>query len=253
MAREPIAANENWFLDDAFWRDTYGHMFGPKRLEAAAEEVQQILALAGVTAGDALDLACGPARHSVALARQGFRVTGVDRTKFLLAKARERIAEHRVEVELVEADMREFRRPNAFDLALCVFTSFGFFPEDADNQRVLTNVVDSLRKGGVLVMDMMGKENLARVFNPTSSTETAVGVVYHRRKVVDNWNRMDNEWTVINDGRVTSHRFSHWIYSGRELAQMLTRAGFSAVSLFGNYAGDAYGPDATRLVAVARK
>jgi hypothetical protein len=77
--------------------------------------------------------------------------------------------------------------------------------------------------------------------------------MYQRHQVVDKWSRIENEWTRVKDGRATSYRLTHWIYSGRELAQMLTRAGFADVSLFGSYMGEPYGLDVTRLVAVARK
>jgi hypothetical protein len=80
--------------------------------------------------------------------------------------------------------MRRFTRPRAFDLAVCLFTSFGFFREDADNRRVLDNVAKSLHPGGTFVMDMLGKEVLARIFAATSSNDIPGGVMVQRRRVV---------------------------------------------------------------------
>jgi hypothetical protein len=96
------------------------------------------------------------------------------------------------------------------------------------------------------------KEVLARVFNPTASRESAGGLVVHRRRVVDNWNRMENEWIVIEDGDARVYRVDHWIYSARELSQMLAQARFADVAVFANYLDVPYAPDAARLVAVAR-
>ena len=78
-----------WFENDDFWRDFYPFMFPDERFAAAPDEVSRILALAQCSGGSVLDLCCGPGRHSVELARRGFRVTGVDRSPFLLAKAHE--------------------------------------------------------------------------------------------------------------------------------------------------------------------
>jgi SAM-dependent methyltransferase len=80
-----------------------------------------------------------------------------------------------VRIELVEGDMRDFRRPASYDLALSMFTSFGYFESRADDLRVLRNVRESLKPGGVFVVDVMGKEWLARHFQPTRSRSLADG------------------------------------------------------------------------------
>jgi SAM-dependent methyltransferase len=164
-----------WFENEALWKDFYPFLFAEERLRLGADEAAQALALAGITAAAgkaALDLCCGPGRHAVPLAQRGIRVTGVDRAALLLDRARTRASLAAVDVEWVQADMREFRRPAAYDLALSLFTSFGFFAAPEDDLLVLRNVRQSLRPGGVLVMDLMGKENLARVFQPTRRPTT---------------------------------------------------------------------------------
>ncbi len=243
-------AEHEWFADEAFWIACYAMIFPESRFVAAAAEIEQILALVQRSEGHVLDLACGPGRHSIPLAQRGFTVTGVDQSAFLLERARARSAKLGVGVEWLHADMRDFRRPGSFDLALSLFTSFGYFRNDADNQRVLDNVFSSLRPGGSFVLDMMGKEVLARIFNPTDSSDEPEGVVVRRRKVVDDWNRMANEWILLRDGTAHAYRFDHWIYSGREITRMFNEAGFTDVIVFGDYLGAAYGPEATRLVVV---
>jgi SAM-dependent methyltransferase len=252
------AATDEWFADEEFWATTYPFMFPESRVAAAADEVEQLLALAGLGGGAGaagaavLDLACGPGRHSVQLARRGFAVTGVDRSAFLLGRARARAAEAGAAVEWVQSDMRDFVRPAAYDLALSLFTSFGFFRDDADNQRVLDNVAASLRPGGTFALDVAGKEVLARIFNPTASREIPDGLIVHRRSVVDGWSRMQNEWILLRGGAARTFRFGHWIYSGREIEWMFRRAGFTAVRLCGDFLGAPYGPEASRLVVVGR-
>ena len=129
-----------WFEDEALWRDFYPFLFAEERLRLGADEVAQALALAGIAAPAgkaALDLCCGPGRHAVPLAQRGLRVTGVDRAALLLDRARERASLAAVDVEWVQADMREFRRPAAYDLALSLFTSFGYFAAPEDDLLVL--------------------------------------------------------------------------------------------------------------------
>jgi len=250
----PPAPDDDWFADDAFWETTFPFMFSESRLDSAEREVEQVLALAQCTGGRVLDLACGPGRHAVPLAARGFAATGVNRSEFLLGHARERAERAGVEVEWVRSDMRDFVRPNTYDLALSLFTSFGFFRDDADNTRVLRNVATSLTAGGVFVLDLLGKEALARVFSPTASRDLPDGVVIHRHRIVDDWSRISNEWILLHrDGSAPrTFRFSHWLYSARELREMLMRAGFGEVNVYGSLGGALYDHQAARLVVVAR-
>ena len=59
-----------WFDDESFWQKLYPFLFTESKLEAAGSEVQSVLELAGLEHGDVLDLACGPGRHSIALAKE---------------------------------------------------------------------------------------------------------------------------------------------------------------------------------------
>lgn len=250
----PPRRKKEWFDNDAFWRETYSFMFPEDQFAAAPEQVEKALALAKPGGKDALDLCCGPGRCSMALAEAGFRVTGVDRTKFLLDKARARARKARIRIEWVEADMRNFVRPEAFDLVVNMWTSFGYFDEKDDDRRVLRNIYASLRPGGVCLMEMLGKERLARIYQPTTSDVLADGtraILCH--EIVDDWTRLRNEWILVRQGRAKTYRFHLTIYSGQELRDRLEQAGFTGVTLYGNLDGEVYGPDAQRLVAVAHK
>ncbi len=243
-----------WFEDDDFWRELYPYMFPPERIAAAAGEVADIIALTNVTGRSVLDLCCGPGRHSVEFAKSGFQVTGVDRTQYLLDLARQRAGQAGVQVEWVLGDMRNFRRPAAFHLACSLFTSFGYFDTPDQDLAVLGNVLDSLKPGGVFVLEMLGKERLARVFEDSTCTGLPDGsLLLQRHEIRDDWSRVANTWTLLKDGRYRSFRFEHTIYSGRELKERLLQCGFADVLLFGDLKASPYGLNANRLVAIARK
>ena len=243
-----------WFDDDSFWRELYPFMFPEKRIADADEQVAKALALTKPAGKSVLDLCCGPGRCSVALAKRGFRVTGVDKTTYLLNKARAKARAARVKIEWVQKDMRDFVRPGAFALVLSMFTSFGYFDDRQGDMTVLENMFASLQPGGACLIDVIGKERLAKVLQSTTSTDLPDGtVVVERHKILDDWTRVGNEWLVIRNGRAKSFKFHHTVYSGQELRDRMERAGFVAVKLHGNLDGDEYGPDAERLIAVGRK
>src|SRR5262245_62252316 len=138
-----------WYDNDAFW-ETFGPcMFGAESLARAEAQVDAIVALMGLEAGArVLDLCCGVGRHAIALARRGCLVTGVDRMAAYLDQARERARAAGIEVELVRSDMRTFVRHEAFDAAVNLYTSFGYFDDPLDDLRVARNVAASVRPGG---------------------------------------------------------------------------------------------------------
>jgi SAM-dependent methyltransferase len=188
------------------------------------------------------------------LARKGFKVTGVDLSSYLLTKARELADRAEVQIEWIQQDMRLFSRPNAFDMCLSMFTSFGYFKEKEDDRTVLRNSYENLTKGGVFVIDVSGKEWLAKHFQPTASHELADGsLLVERREICDDWSRVRNTWIMLKGGAAQEFRFEHTVYSAQELKILLADAGFQSVAVYGSLDGAEYGLEAARLIAVARK
>jgi SAM-dependent methyltransferase len=240
-----------WYEDEAFWRDNYEVMFSREAFGRAAEDIDRLLALSGNDPRRVLDLGCGPGRHTIPLAQKGLEVTGVDLSSFLLDKARENARAVHVTPEFIRSDMRSFVRPNAFDAVLNLYTSFGYFENRYDDERVLTNIFESLRPGGTAVIDVIGKELQGRrgdrIIN-LSDGSTCV----QRIQVVDEWTTLKSEWFIIRGDSARRYQFNHRLYSGFELRTAMEAAGFE-VSLFGDFAGNEYGPQSLRLIAVGRK
>jgi SAM-dependent methyltransferase len=245
---------KRWFEDDGFWRDMAPHMFPAERLAGTPAEVEQILALAGPPPdARVLDLCCGPGRHSLELARRGFRVTGVDRTAAYLEQARCTALAENLTIELVREDMRTFRREAGFELALSLFTSFGFFDDQGDDRRVIENLRASLAANGVLVIETIGKEVLARTFRERDwHREPGGALLLEERSVAPDWSYIEARWILIREGRQREYLFRIRLYAAAELAGLLRAGGFRDVRVCGNLAGDPYDHLAKRLVIVAR-
>jgi SAM-dependent methyltransferase len=245
---------KEWFDDESFWRDLYLYMFSDRRFAEAEAEVKKALALLKAPGKSVLDLGCGPGRWTIPLVRRGFQVTGVDRTKYLLQRARANAKKAGIKAEWVLQDMRDFVRPEAFDVALSMFTSFGYFEDEREDMMVLRNLFDSLKPGGVCLIDVAGKEMLLPIFQPTTSVVLEDGArLIERHEVIDEWTRIRNEWILIRKNKVTTFNFDVTLYSGRELKDRMIAAGFRNLKLYGALDGREYGPGAQRLVAVGRK
>lgn len=247
----------DWFEDESFWDTIAPFLFGVVRDDARTEaEVDALTGLLGITPGTrVLDLPCGTGRHAVAWAERGHRVTGVDRSEAYLSLAKERAAARGAEVELVRADMREFVRPESFDLALNLFTSLGYFADPADDVRVLRNLLASLVPGGKAVIEMAGKELMARNLTARSWDELpgTDQFLLQEHALVPGMGAVENRWIWIGGAERREFRFTLRAYSGTELTRALTDAGFAAIELYGDCAGAPYDLTAKRLVAVATK
>lgn len=244
-----------WYDDDTFWEMFESILFGPERWASTAAGIDLLLERASLPPGGAiLDLCCGPGRHCLELARRGFRMTGVDRTRRYLDSARRRAAAEGLAIEFVEQDMRSFRRDGAFDGAINLFTSFGYFEDPGEDRRVVENLHASLRAGGILLMDLMGKEILARTFRPRDWNwigEEGGAILLEERKLSLDWGWIETTWTLLEGSERQSRTLSHRLYSGSELGTLLRSVGFRDVKILGGMDGAGYDHLARRLVAVA--
>lgn len=230
-------------------------MFTRRRWELADEEVDEIVRLTGVSAGaQVLDLCCGPGRHALAFGAKGFRVTGVDRTECYIAAANEKAAELDFDLTFLVGDARKYRRPDYYDLAVCLYTSFGYFETVEEDNLLLGNMCECLKAGCAFVLDINGKEVAQRVFRENWFEDFEEGfTVSEVRKVGPDWDWIENKWTVNRDGLEKSASFRVRMYSGDDLSESLLSVGFDSVELFGDWSGMPYNDQARRLIAVARK
>lgn len=245
----------DWYDDDSFWETFQNYMFDPRRRALSVAEVDRMIALLALQSGAAvLDLCCGIGRHSLEFARRGFKMTGVDRTLPYLDQARASASKENLKIEFVLSDMREFSRPAAFDAALNFFSAFGYFENPADDARVARNLLDSLKPGGRLIVDMNGKEIMARKFRERDWDKGDDGaIVLEERRVLDGWKRIESRWTWVRGIERRSSTLVVRLYSGAELESLLREVGFREVSLYGSLGATPYDQNAQRLVAVATK
>jgi SAM-dependent methyltransferase len=245
----------DWYADDSFWETFQNYMFDPRRLALTAGEVEQMIALLGLKSGAAvLDLCCGLGRHSIEFARRGFKVSGVDLTKPYLDQARATASKENLNIEFVQSDMREFSRPAAFDAAINFFTAFGYFENPDDDAKVARNLLDSLKPGGRLIVDLNSKEILAGRFRERDWSRRDDGtIVLEERRLLDGWKRLENRWILIRGNERRESTLSLRLYSGAELESLLRAVGFREVSLYGSLKATPYDQKAERLIAVATK
>lgn len=243
-----------WFEDDYFWQAYAPLMFNEDRWADAPIEAERAAKLLGLEPGSRLlDLCSGVGRHAVAFAHRGYRVTGVDRTEPYLEAARETAGAEGLEIEFVRDDVRRFVRPEFFDGAVNLFSSFGYFEDEADEALTVRNVAQSLKTDGRFLIDVIGKEIAGRDFKEKDWFEEDEMLVLAEYEIQRDWTRLRNRWIIIRGGEKIDYSFSYVLYSAEEISSLLLANGFSAVELYGGLDGSRYDRYAKRLVAVGVK
>ncbi|MGA2545153.1 MAG: class I SAM-dependent methyltransferase [Rectinemataceae bacterium] len=241
-----------WFEDEEFWTAYAPIMFDEERWAEVPAIVDAIELLVRPSPGaSVLDACCGPGRHSLEFASRGYQVTGIDITEAYLEAARESAAAYGVETRFLHADLRHFSAERPFDLAINLYTSFGYFTDPADDRAALRRIRAALRTGGALVLEMTGKETAARDFTAGESFERGGWAVRTEFAVVGAWEGLRNRWILTRGDEVLDHTFVIRLYSGTELKTALLDAGFSTVRIMGAFDRSPYDQTAASLVALA--
>jgi SAM-dependent methyltransferase len=155
-------------------------------------------------------------------------------------------------VRFIRADIRKFEEREAFDLALNLFTSFGYFADPEDDLEALRRIHASLKSGGKLVLETQGKETTVREFVEGESFERAGCRVRTEYSVVGHWEGLRERWILDREGSPEADfSFVLRLYSAVEMRASLLQAGFEKADIFGDLDGSPYDQKAKSLVAFA--
>jgi SAM-dependent methyltransferase len=245
---------KEWFEHGGLWQAVMPILFDKARIDNASGEVDDMIALTGLRPGSrVLDLCCGIGRHSIQFAGRGFDVTGVDKTREYIKIAKKSAKEIGLNVKFAIDDMLHFRKDNFYDLIVSYFSSFGYFESRDDDLKVAKNIAASLRDRGKFLIDIVGKEIIARNYQRKNWFEKEDYILIEERIIERNWTGINTRWTIIKEGKRTDLNIFHRLYSAVELVDLLRQSGFSRVTVYGDIKGRPYDADASRLVAVAVK
>ncbi len=252
----------HWFeyFFDKLYYETYRVFENEERNESEARFIVDAL---GILPGSrVLDLGCGYGRHTVYLAKWGYRVVCYDLSEYLLSKARERIENFNVEgmVEIVRGDMRELMYESEFDGIYIFFTTFGYFGDEG-NFEVLRRVSKALKEGGKLLLDLWNPVRVlhnAFIYNGSRRTWYEAGkYVVLEETVYDVMSARVNSKRIFyskDDGRKVGERtFSIRFYTYWELRRMLKEVGLTVTKAYGSYDASEYRITNPRMITVSEK
>jgi len=135
----------------------YALLYRDKDYAGEAGFVQQITARLAPGAKTILELGCGGGKHAVELVRMGFSVHGIDRSREMLADARERIkslaGDQAGRLTVEEGDVRTFKTDRRFDAVVSLFHVVSYQPTDDDLRATFATAAEHLDPGGLFLFD----------------------------------------------------------------------------------------------------
>jgi SAM-dependent methyltransferase len=232
-----VSAQEPWtkgFFDEAM----AGLLFdGRKELEAPSE-ARGLMRLTGLQGGSVLDVACGTGRHSGSFAAMGMQVTGIDASPMYLKRAKARLQEAGHKARFVKADLKDLKAfKGRFDLVVNLFTSFGYLPTAAANERSLKQMVGCLRPGGWLAVELLPRISLKRITEPEVIQRIPGGWLFEQRWFSDDGRFLHTRvtWDLKKGRREQNSVFQ--TYDRAELAGLFKKAGLSRIKAYGDFHG----------------
>jgi SAM-dependent methyltransferase len=246
MARPPARWYQGFFGADYLVR--YVHTDTIAQVDA----VEKILHLR--KGSRILDVGCGAGRHTIELASRGHRVTGLDLSVPLLAEASRAAKAARVRPTFVRGDMRKLRYAGAFDAAISMFTSFGYFERPSDDRAVLRGIARALKPRGKFLMELFNRDSLVATLPSRWWQVRDDGTVVLEDNSFDLLRgRFETRQVVIDGKGRREYAASVRAYTLAELRALLDSEGLFVHRVLGGLDLSAYAPRARRMVLFAVK
>lgn len=242
---------QDWFRN---WFDSpyYYQLYANRNETEASEFIHALINyLKPLPGSKMLDAACGKGRHAVELAEMGFEVTGIDLSENSIAIAQKCEAPN---LEFYVHDMRLPFRINFYDYVFNIFTSFGYFQTQRENDSAMRTIASALKLHGTLVIDYLNVHYAKRHIIPRY-TKNAGNVNFEVTKWQDDFHffkKIKVEDPALSQPSIFNERVAKFSLS--DFTEMLSYRGMQVKEVFGDYQLSPYSLySSPRLIIVAEK
>jgi D-alanine-D-alanine ligase len=235
-------------VPDEWWQDLFGETYLLTDGDVLSDritrrEVDRFIDRAALQPQDRiLDLCCGQGRHTIELARRGYRhLQGLDQSTYLIERAREAATRCEVDIPFHLGDARTLPfEDDAFDVVLLLGNSFGYFDATADDHAVLDEVRRVVKSGGRVLLDITDGDYTRKHFDRRSwEWADDQHLVCRERELADGDQRLVTREIIIDaeHGVKKDQFYSERLYGRRGISRLLQDAGFCNV-VFASLAGE---------------
>lgn len=207
-----------------------------------------------------LDLCGGHGRHSLELARRGYRdLTVLDYSSYLIGLGQALARKANLKIRFHRADARYTGLADEdFTCVLVMANSFGYFSNDRDNLRILKEIYRILKKNGRLLLDLTDPNYIRSNLKPLSWHEANADIVICRKRELRDKLVKAREIVVSKrNGLIRDRTYCERLCSRENISTLLEKSGFKTVSARRSVAlhneKKDYGLLTSRMMVIARK
>ena len=248
MVLGPVDSLEDYVQPD-WWRNIFNSIYLKtdadvvEDLNITRNEVELFSEILNITTDDTiLDLCCGQGRHVLELARRKYKVEGLDRSRYLIQKAKASAKKENLSVKLKEGDARKLPfAPDSFEFVIMLGNSFGYFESVRDDLRILKEIFRVLKPWGQVLLDVTNGEYLRENFQARSWEwiDKKFFVCRERSLSMDRQRLISREVvTDVTKGVIADQFYAERLYTKDGLLTLLKEAGFSDGVIHGEIATD---------------
>ncbi|QTD37594.1 methyltransferase domain-containing protein [Polaribacter batillariae] len=238
---------KDWFTE---WFNTpYYHILYKNRNDHDAQlfmkNITEFLALPKST--HILDLPCGKGRHSVFLNSLGYTVTGGDLSEKSIEFAKQ------FENKTLSFKVHDMRKPfnKTYDSVFNLFTSFGYFEDDAEDILILKNIKNGLNKNGYFVFDFLNAKKVQANL-VTKETKIVNNITFHIQREITNGFILKHI-SFFADGKNHSYTERVKFLDLQKMTSYFNKVGFTITNIFGDYYLNNFdSKNSNRLILVAK-
>jgi D-alanine-D-alanine ligase len=248
MVLGPVDSLEDHVQPD-WWRNIFNYLYLKTDadvvddLNITRKEVDLFSEILNLTTDDTiLDLCCGQGRHSLEVNKRGFKVEGLDRSRYLIQKAKASAKKENLSVKFKEGDARKLPfPPDSFEVVMMLGNSFGYFETVQDDLRILKEIFRVLKPWGRLLLDVTDGQYLREKFQARSWEwiDKRLFVCRERSLSADRQRLISREViTDVTKGVIADQFYAERLYTKDDLLTLLKEAGFSDGVIHGEIATD---------------
>ncbi len=184
-----------------------------------------------------IDIGCGTGRHSIELARRGYKVTGIDLSESQLARAKEKAKAQNLQIDFQKHDARKLPFKNEYDLAIMLCEgAFSLMETDEMNYEILRNATNSLKATGKLIFTTLN--GLFPLFHPIEefcASTTEEGDATYSKNTFDLMTFRDFNITTVEDdfGNKKELECNERYYVPSEITWLLKSLEFKKIDIYG--------------------